>query len=173
MQSRLSERDASDTGLRVASCAAGSDVERALAHELVRTLNIPGDGKKTLRLEFKLDKVGGQPCPSARRGRSKPMNAQYRIKSPTIALERDGSGRMHFLTVPVGGIVQPIGDVQQIGLIDVLYELRLVSMFLRDIEDRGEIFADSGTTSTVQLDTLAVERESSQPASINDPLFPR
>jgi len=56
-----------------------------------------------------------------------------------MAVERGGSdGRMHFVTIPTGALVQHVGEPQQSGLVDVLFEGRVVAMFVRDIEDRGE-----------------------------------
>jgi hypothetical protein len=56
-----------------------------------------------------------------------------------MAVERDGSnGRMQFVTVPDGAMIEIVGEPQQSGLIDVRFEGRVVAMFLRDIEDRGE-----------------------------------
>ena len=62
----------------------------------------------------------------------------YQLKSPTMAVERGGSdGRMQFVTVPDGAMIELVGAPQQSGLIDVRFEGRVVAMFLRDIEDRG------------------------------------
>jgi hypothetical protein len=56
-----------------------------------------------------------------------------------MAVERGGSdGRMVFVTVPARALVQITGEVQQSGLVDVVFEGRTIAMFLRDIEDRGE-----------------------------------
>ena len=68
---------------------------------------------------------------------------QYQLQSPTMAVERGGSnGRMQFVTVPAGAMLELIGETQQSGLIDVHFEGRVVAMFLSDIEERGDrIFA--------------------------------
>ena len=64
---------------------------------------------------------------------------QYQLQSPTMAVERGGSnGRMQFVTVPAGAILELVGELQQSGLIDVHFEGRVVAMFLRDIEERAE-----------------------------------
>ena len=64
---------------------------------------------------------------------------QYQLQSPTMAVERGGSnGRMQFVTVPAGAMLELIGEPQQSGLIDVHFEGRVVAMFLRDIEERGK-----------------------------------
>lgn len=65
--------------------------------------------------------------------------SKYQLKSPTMAVERGGTdGRMQFVTVPAGSLVQITGDPQRSGLVDVVFKGRIVAMFLRDIEDRGE-----------------------------------
>ena len=64
---------------------------------------------------------------------------RYRLKSPTMAVERGGSnGRMQFVTVPSGTMLEVVGEPQQSGLVDVRFDGRVVAMFLRDIEDRAE-----------------------------------
>jgi hypothetical protein len=64
---------------------------------------------------------------------------RYQLKSPTMAVERGGSnGRMQFVTVPAGAKLELVGQPQQSGLIDVHFKSRVVAMFLRDIEERGE-----------------------------------
>lgn len=62
-----------------------------------------------------------------------------------MAVERGGTdGRMQFVTVPQGAMLQVAGDPQQSGLVDVILDGRIVAMFLRDIEDRGEKFFVKG-----------------------------
>lgn len=56
-----------------------------------------------------------------------------------MAVHRGGTdGRMQFVTVPAGAVLQIVGKPQQSGLVEVNYNDRVVAMFLRDIEDRGE-----------------------------------
>lgn len=55
-----------------------------------------------------------------------------------MAVERSGSERMQLVTVPAGAVVEIVGEAQKSGLIDVLFEARIVSMFYQDVEDRGE-----------------------------------
>jgi hypothetical protein len=45
---------------------------------------------------------------------------------------------MQIVTVPAGAVLQIVGEAQQSGLVDVNLNGRVVAMFLRDIEDRGE-----------------------------------
>ena len=68
------------------------------------------------------------------------MNVRYRLNSPTMAVEPEGGsdGRMHFVTIPADALLNVVGEPQQSGLVDVLFEGRVVAMFLRDIKDRGE-----------------------------------
>lgn len=65
---------------------------------------------------------------------------RYRLKAPTMAVERGSDGRMQLVTVPEGAIVQVEGEPQQSGLVDVIFDNRNVAMFFRDIGDRGEKF---------------------------------
>ena len=67
------------------------------------------------------------------------MIQQYRLTCTTMAVEQRGSdGRMQFSVIPLGALLQIAGEAQQSGLVDVLYEGRVVAMFLRDIQDKGE-----------------------------------
>ena len=56
-----------------------------------------------------------------------------------MAVQAGGiDGRMSIITVPAGATVRIVGDVQQSGLVDVEFDTRLVAMFLRDVQERGE-----------------------------------
>ena len=64
---------------------------------------------------------------------------RYRLKSPTMAIQPGGAdGRMQFVTVPAGALVTVVGETQQSGLVDVLFDGRVVAMFFCDIEERGQ-----------------------------------
>jgi hypothetical protein len=64
---------------------------------------------------------------------------RFRLKKPTIAVQPDGNGgRMQFLTVPAGAFVQLRVGRRDAGLVDVSFDGRLVTMFLQDLQDRGE-----------------------------------
>ncbi len=62
------------------------------------------------------------------------------MKSPSMAVVPGGGsdGRMQFLTIRAGALIEVAGETQQSGLIDVICDGRLVTMFEQDIEDRGE-----------------------------------
>lgn len=68
------------------------------------------------------------------------MTVEYRLNSPTMAIEPEGGsdGRMHFVIIPAGALLTLAGEPQQSGLVDVLFEGRVVAMFLRDLQERGE-----------------------------------
>lgn len=66
------------------------------------------------------------------------MNAKYRLKSPTMAVERRGADcRMSIVTIGTGTVVEVIGTVQETGLVDVRCEGRILAVFMRDLEERG------------------------------------
>ena len=49
---------------------------------------------------------------------------------------------MQLVTVHKGALIEVSGDSQPSGLVDVIYDGRIVMMFQQDIEDRGErVFA--------------------------------
>ena len=61
------------------------------------------------------------------------------MKSPSMAVVPGGTdGRMQFLTICAGALIEVAGEAQPSGLIDVICDGRVVTMFQRDIEDRGE-----------------------------------
>ena len=70
------------------------------------------------------------------------MMQQYRVSTPFLAvcLNEDSSSR--FVTLERGAIIRVMADRTVLcgGLVDVLYEGRTVSAFMRDIEDRSERF---------------------------------
>ena len=64
-----------------------------------------------------------------------------------MAIERDGiHGRMQFVTVPDGAMIEIVGEPQQSGLIDVRFEGRVIAMFLRDIEGFAQRRGDRGNS---------------------------
>lgn len=51
---------------------------------------------------------------------------------------------MQLVTVHKGALIEVSGDSQPSGLVDVIYDGRIVMMFQQDIEDRGErVFANA------------------------------
>ena len=45
---------------------------------------------------------------------------------------------MHLVTIPGDAIVTLAGEPQQSGLVDVVFQGRVVAMFIQDIQNRGE-----------------------------------
>jgi len=56
-----------------------------------------------------------------------------------MAVRDDPQGPFTFVTITPGSIITVKGDVQQSGLVDVLYDGQIVAAFIRDIEARAEI----------------------------------
>src|SRR5437763_1747903 len=86
--------------------------------------------------------------------------SQYQMNSPTMAVESGGSnGRMQLVTVHKGALIEVAGEPQASGLVDVIYDGRVVAMFEQDIEDRGErVLAESSLTETQRVISQSYRR---------------
>ena len=65
-----------------------------------------------------------------------PFVQSFRIKSALVAVDPEPGLRI--VTVNVGQVVTVVGTVQRVGLVDVLVDGRTLSVFMRDLEERGE-----------------------------------
>jgi hypothetical protein len=64
----------------------------------------------------------------------------YRAREAFMAVRDDPQGPFTFVTITPGSIITVKGDdVQQSGLVDVLYDGQIVAAFMRDIEARAEM----------------------------------
>lgn len=61
----------------------------------------------------------------------------YQVQEPVLAVRNDQSKPFVFVTITEGSIITVQGEVQQSGLVDVLYDGRIVAVFMRDIQARG------------------------------------
>jgi hypothetical protein len=59
----------------------------------------------------------------------------YHVEEPFLAVR----GEQSFVTITEGSIISVAGEVQQSGLVDVLYDDHVVAAFMRDIEARAEL----------------------------------
>jgi len=69
---------------------------------------------------------------------------RYRLKAPTMAVERGSDGQMQLVTISSGTVLQVAGVPHESGLVDVRCDSRIISMFLKDIHDRAEKFLVKG-----------------------------
>jgi hypothetical protein len=51
-----------------------------------------------------------------------------------------------FITITPGSVIEVIGEVQQSGLVDVLYDGQIVAAFMRDIQARAEMVESVGNS---------------------------
>ena len=65
-----------------------------------------------------------------------PFVQSFRLKSALVAVDPEPGPRI--VSVDVGQIVRVMGSVQRSGLVDVLVDGRTLSVFMRDLEERGE-----------------------------------
>ena len=56
-----------------------------------------------------------------------------------MAVRDDPPRPFTFVTITPGSIITVKGEVLQSGLVDVLYDGRIVAAFMRDIESRAEM----------------------------------
>ena len=63
----------------------------------------------------------------------------YCVHEPFLAVTDGRSKPFAFVTISAGATITVKGEVQQSGLVDVLYDDRIVAAFMRDIEARAEL----------------------------------
>jgi len=61
----------------------------------------------------------------------------YRVRAPLVASIHGRDGRGRFVAVPRGSVIVAPGELGQLGLVDVEYEGRMLSVFSRDIHERA------------------------------------
>jgi hypothetical protein len=62
----------------------------------------------------------------------------YHVREPFIAVRDEPPAPFAFTTLTPGSTIKVLGEVQQSGLVDVLYNDQIVAVFMRDIEARAE-----------------------------------
>jgi hypothetical protein len=63
----------------------------------------------------------------------------YCAREAFIAVRDEPPAPFAFTTITAGSTLRIIGQVQKSGLVDVLYDGRIVAAFMRDIESRAEM----------------------------------
>ena len=58
----------------------------------------------------------------------------YRALVPFLAVTPHAHSR--FLTLPAGSVLRVVGTPDQAGLVDAVHEERLISVFMRDLEEK-------------------------------------
>jgi hypothetical protein len=61
----------------------------------------------------------------------------YQVQEPFLAVRDEPPRPFAFVTITEGSVITVTGEVQQSGLVDVLYDGEIVAAFLRDIESRA------------------------------------
>ena len=56
-----------------------------------------------------------------------------------MAVRDNPPGPLTFVTITPGSIITIKGEVQQSGLVDVLYDGQIVAAFMRDVEARADV----------------------------------
>ena len=67
----------------------------------------------------------------------------YRLTSALVAIKGGPTG-VQIITIHAGTIVTLTGIPQQSGLVDVRVGAEILSMFMRDLEERAEVVNGSG-----------------------------
>ena len=68
------------------------------------------------------------------------LKMKYRLRSAVVAIKPDQDG-FRILTIRAGQTVHVVGQVQRSGMVDVSIEDETLSMFIQDIESRGDPLA--------------------------------
>jgi len=67
------------------------------------------------------------------------MHGLFRLREAIIALHPKPEERLSIITVPHDAVLEVVGEPQNSGLVEVLWEGRPIAVFIRDIESRGEL----------------------------------
>jgi hypothetical protein len=64
----------------------------------------------------------------------------YRVRLPFVAVRPSAEGAFESVALPPGSIISVKAErtVLRSGLVDVLYDGKILAAYLRDIEDRAE-----------------------------------
>jgi hypothetical protein len=63
----------------------------------------------------------------------------YQVRERFIAVRDEPPAPFAFVTITAGSTLKISGEVQQSGLVDVMYDGQIVAAFMRDIEARAEM----------------------------------
>ena len=63
----------------------------------------------------------------------------YHVHEPFFGVRDEQPAPFAFVTITTGSTIKIIGDVQQSGLVDVLYDGQIVAAFIRNILARAEL----------------------------------
>lgn len=66
-----------------------------------------------------------------------PNTTEYRVSAPLVASTQDGDGRARFIAIPRGSVIVAPGNLEPLGIVEVEYEGRMISVFTRDIHERA------------------------------------
>ena len=62
----------------------------------------------------------------------------YRVLKPLLAIRHEPGAATVLLTIAPGSLITMKGEVEETGFVDVLYEGRVVKVYLRDIEESAD-----------------------------------
>ena len=62
----------------------------------------------------------------------------YRVLKPLLAIRHEPGEAAVFITIAPGSLITLEGEVEETGFVDVLYEGRVVKVYMRDIEGGAE-----------------------------------
>ena len=78
--------------------------------------------------------------------------ARFRLRRPLLALKRDAGDRPIFRNLCVGAIIEVVSEVRDSGLVEVLFEGAIYTVFYADIVERGDaVNNDGGNGSSGQV----------------------
>ena len=63
----------------------------------------------------------------------------YQAKEPLLGVRDHPTSEAGFVTIPAGSMLATTGEVQRSGFVDVVYDGRIVAVFMRDLQARAEL----------------------------------
>jgi hypothetical protein len=71
------------------------------------------------------------------------VNALYRLQESLLSLKLESKQRPGLQILPVGTLFVVVSSVRKLGFIDILVNGDLHTVFLTDIQERGEVVEES------------------------------
>ena len=63
----------------------------------------------------------------------------YQAKEPLLGVRDRSRSENGFVTIPAGSMITTTGEVQRSGFVDVVYDGRIVAVFMRDLQARADM----------------------------------
>ena len=67
------------------------------------------------------------------------VQCNYRVREPFRAIRHGPRNAFSYITISPGSVITVKAETQEVGLVDVLYEGKIVTVFVRDLDARADL----------------------------------